>query len=100
MADVIWTSPAFLLLETLPDKTALELFRRAEMLRAFPKMGAAISGTRTVYSRYRQLICRKKYRIIYEIDEFDGNAYILIVQYCKQKLPDPRQLKRQMPNEN
>lgn len=99
MADVIWTSPAFLVLETLPFKVALDLFRKSEMLRKFPEMGGRLPSEKTAYVRYRQLIYRKNYRMIYEYDRDEDTAYVLAVQNCKQKLPTPRDLKRHLPYE-
>lgn len=97
MADITWTSPAFLALEALPDKIAFRIFGQVEMLRNFPQMGGPLPSERKAYARYRQLLYREAHRIIYEYDEIEDTVYVTSVQNCKQKLPSPRELKRQLP---
>ena len=98
MVNLIWTSPAFLFLETLPESQALGIFRQVEMLRVFPQMGGPLPSRKKAYSKYRQLIYRKHHRIIYEFDETDNTVYVSAVQNCKQRLPSPRNLRRQIPD--
>lgn len=76
MADLIWNSPAFLFLETLPETLAFSIFHQAEMLRVFPRMGGPLSNAKKAYSQYRQLIYKKRYRIIYEFDELEDTVYV------------------------
>lgn len=94
MAEVIWTSPGFLILETLPYKTALGIFRKTEMLSQFPQIGGPLPTSKKAYAKYRQLIYKSTHRIIYEYDQAENTAYIVALQSCKQKLPTPRELKR------
>lgn len=100
MIEVIWSSPAFLALEALPFTLALGIFRRAEMLKDFPKMGGPLPMNKKVYAKYRQLVYRKTHRIIYEYDEAENTVYVAAVQNCKQTLATPRELRRQMGNED
>ncbi len=97
MAGLIWNSPAFLFLETLPETLALSIFHQAEMLKVFPSMGGPLPNTKKAYSQYRQLIHQKRYRIIYEFDELEDTIYVSAVQSCKQRLPSPRSLARRTP---
>ncbi len=98
MVEIIWSSPAFLALEALPSTLALGIFRKAEMLKNFPKMGGPLLANKRVYARHRQLVYRKTHRIIYEYDEAENTVYVTAVQNCKQMLPAPRDLRRQIPN--
>lgn len=100
MTIVNWTSPAFLVLETLPYAIALGIFRKSEMLGKFPQMGGPLPSDRKAYAKYRQLVYRSTHRIIYEFDEAENIIYVVAIQNCKQKLPSPRQLKRQMPDDD
>jgi mRNA-degrading endonuclease RelE of RelBE toxin-antitoxin system len=97
MADLVWNSPAFLFLETIPEPLALAIFHQAKMLKAFPKMGGPLPNAKKGYSQYRQLVHKKRYRIIYEFDELEDTVYVSAVQSCKQRLPSPRSLTRQTP---
>ena len=98
MVEVIWTSPAFLALEAMPFTLALGIFRRAEILKDFPEMGGPLPANKRAYAKYRQLIYRRTHRIIYEYGEAENTVFVLAVQNCKQMLPAPRDLRRQMPN--
>lgn len=98
MVEIIWTSPAFLALEKLPFALAVGLFRKAEMLKDFPEMGGPLPTNKKGYAKYRQLVYRKTHRIIYEYSETENAVYVMAVQNCKQMLPAPSELRRQMPN--
>ena len=93
MPDIIWTSPAFRALENLPQAVAFGIIRQTDLLRAFPMLGPQLElpGLQI----YRQLIHRRRYRVLYEYDEFENNIYILAIQDCRQQFPQPRDLKRE-----
>src|SRR2546421_11865620 len=90
MADVIWTSPAFRVLEGLPQEIAFGIVRSTDRLRHFPEMGPAI----TSLPNYRQLIYRRRYRVIYRYEENENSVFLVNVQNCRQKLPSTRRLDR------
>lgn len=91
-------SPAFLVLESLPQGTAFGIVGLFDYLREFPEMGAPLGPRFPKLKGLRQLIYKSSIRIIYEYDEQDQTVYILSVQRCSQKIPDRRALKRQTPN--
>jgi hypothetical protein len=93
MVDLIWTSAAFLVLETLPQATAFGIVRQVDYLRRFPEMGAQIVRPRHL-SKYRQMIYKRTYRTIYRYDEIDNCVRVLHIQNCRQKLPTAQQLER------
>jgi mRNA-degrading endonuclease RelE of RelBE toxin-antitoxin system len=100
MAEIRWTTPAFAALETLPQGVAFEIVRRVDLLGNFPLGGASLQTDFDTLKPCRQLIVKRKYRVVYEYDEFDDAVYILAVQSCRQKLPSARDLKRRMPDED
>ncbi|MFT3742749.1 MAG: type II toxin-antitoxin system RelE/ParE family toxin [Pyrinomonadaceae bacterium] len=93
MTEIIWTSPAFLVLENLPQAAAFGIVRRVEYLRYFPQMGPVIIRPRKL-SKYRQLIFRHEYRIIYRFDADENCVRIVNIQSCRQKFPDANTLDR------
>ena len=101
MAEIVWTSPAFSQLEALPTVLAFEIVRRADALEAFPEMGAPVISADPGLRKCRQIIIRRRYRVVYEYDERDAKIFIFAVQHCRQRLPAGRDLKRrQAPDEN
>ncbi len=99
MADVIWTSVAFLVLETLPQATAFGIIRHTDYLRRFPKMGTQIVSPKHL-SNYRQLIYRKKYRTIYRFDETENCIRIVHLNNCRQKFPTASQIVRALKDQD
>jgi mRNA-degrading endonuclease RelE of RelBE toxin-antitoxin system len=97
MAEIEWTRPAFSNLERLPQVIAFEIVRRVDLLADFPESGASLQSESPLLKPCRQLIIKRKYRVVYEFDEFENTIYVLAVQNCRQKLPSARDLKRQMP---
>jgi mRNA-degrading endonuclease RelE of RelBE toxin-antitoxin system len=97
MAEIEWTIPAFASLEKLPQTIAFEIVRRVELLADFPESGASLQSELPLLKQCRQLVIKRKYRVVYEFDEFENTIYILAAQNCRQKLPTARDLKRQMP---
>ncbi len=95
MAEIEWTIPAFANLEKLPQMIAFEIVRRVDLLADFPDSGAPLQSESPSLKPCRQLIIKRKYRVVYEFDEFENTIYVLAVQNCRQKLPSARDLKRQ-----
>lgn len=60
MTDLVWTSAAFLELETSPQATAFGIVRQVDHLRRFPEMGSRVVRPRTL-SNYRLLIYKREY---------------------------------------
>lgn len=88
---------AFAVLESLPEITAFDLFSKLDKLAQFPQMGSPLGPRFPDLEGFRQLVYKRRLRIIYEFDEHDNIVYVLVIQNCKQKLPAPRELKRNMP---
>jgi mRNA-degrading endonuclease RelE of RelBE toxin-antitoxin system len=99
MAEIEWTSRAFRILETLPQGIAFEIIRQVDYLQQFPNLGVNLSSRFATLKDYRQIIIKRKYRVIYDYDDFEKMIYIVAVQDCRQHLPSPRDLKRQQANE-
>lgn len=94
MAEIVWTTPAFLVLEALPEDTAFGIIRQTDLLRKFPQMGSQLSSRFRSLQNYRQLVFRRRLRVIYEYNELENCVYLLLIQDCRQKLPTARDLKR------
>ncbi len=99
MAEIDWTSRAFRVLETLPQAIAFEIIRQVDYLQQFPNLGVNLSSRFVSLKDYRQIIIKRKYRVIYDYDDFEKMIYIVAVQDCRQQLPSPRDLKRQQADE-
>lgn len=94
MARIEWTSRAFAVLENLPQEIAFETIRQLDALAVFPELGVKMESRFPTLKHFRQLIIKRKYRVIYDFDRFENRIYILAVQNCRQQLPSPRDLKR------
>jgi mRNA-degrading endonuclease RelE of RelBE toxin-antitoxin system len=94
MIFIQWTSPAFRYLESLPQATAFGIIRQVDMLSRFPEMGAPLGTRFPQLDKYRQLVFKRRFRIVYDYDQKTETAYVLAVQSCRQKLPSLRDLKR------
>lgn len=94
MIAVEWTSRSFLVLETLPQETAFNIIRRVDLLSKFPEMGVLLKSRHLSVNDCRQLIINRNFRVIYDFDETESCIYILAIQNCRQRLPSPRDLKR------
>jgi mRNA-degrading endonuclease RelE of RelBE toxin-antitoxin system len=99
MVEIEWTSKAFLVLENLPQTIAFEIIRQVDYLQQFPQLGVNLESRFITLNNYRQLIIKRKYRVIYDYDEFERLIYILAIQNCRQELPSPRELKRKQESE-
>lgn len=94
MADIVWTTPAFLALEKLPEEIAFGIIRQTDYLRRFPQMGSTLLSRFKSLRRYRQLIYRRQFRIIYLYKEREDSVYIVSIQDCRRKLPTAQELKK------
>jgi len=98
MVDIEFTSTAFVALEALPQHIGFGIVSLSDYLRANPEMGRPVLIPHAPPGQYRLLTYRGTHRLIYEYDETDSCVYIGAVQDCRQKLPDARDLKRDMPD--
>ena len=98
MVDLIWTSAAFLALESLPQATAFGIVRQVDYLQQFPEMGSQILR-RDQVSNYRQLIYRRTYRTIYRFDKLRNCIYVVNLHNCRQRIPTDRKLDRSLKDE-
>lgn len=94
MIAVEWTSRSFLVIESLPQEIAFGIIRRIDLLLKFPQMGVRLKSRYSSLNHCRQLIINRNFRVIYDFDETESCIYILAIQNCRQKLPSPRDLKR------
>jgi mRNA-degrading endonuclease RelE of RelBE toxin-antitoxin system len=95
MIFIQWTNTAFNELEILPPEVSFEIIRRVDFLAQYPEMGALLEIRFPRLQGFRQLIIKRKIRVIYQINEDEETIYILAVQNCRQKFPPTRDLKRQ-----
>ena len=94
MASVKWASPAFEQLEALSERIAIEIIERVDLLSSFPEMGVSLNSRYPQLSNCRQLIIRRKHRLIYEYVASANTVYVLAVQHCRQQLPTAADLRR------
>lgn len=87
---------AFTFLEALPEQIAFDIFSKLDHLGEFPEMSSPLGVRFPHLDGFRQLICKRRIRIIYEYDEFDRTVYILTIKACRQLLPSARDLKRDL----
>jgi len=73
---------------------AFEIVRRVDALEKFPAMGARLESRFAALAGCRQIVVRRKFRVIYHYDEIENCIYILAIQDCRQRLPSARDLKR------
>lgn len=99
MIQVEWASRAFLALEQLPQAAAFDVIRRVDLLPEFPDIGAKLESRLASLKGYRQLVIKRKYRVIYDFDELENRIYILAVQNTRQQLPSNRDLTRDKPED-
>lgn len=87
---------AFESLETLPEAISFGVFAKIDQLRTFPEMGTPLGPRYPKLKAYRQILYKNSIRVIYEFDEVDKTVYVLMIQDCRQKMPQPRELKRDL----
>lgn len=86
-------------IEALPQEIAFEIVRQVDYLIQFPLLGVALETRFSTLAGHRQLIVRRKIRVIYDFDELKNRVYILAIQSCHQDLPSPRDLRRKQESE-
>ncbi len=94
MNFIQWTNSAFNELEVLPDEISFEIVRRVDFLAEFPEMGAPLESRFPRLKGLRQLIIKRNWRVIYDLEVEEETICILAVQNCRQKLPPMRELKK------
>ena len=93
-AEIVWAGPAFEELDKMPRPTAFEIVARVDALAMFPDMGPLIKSRFRELSACRQVIVRRRYRVVYEVDHALRVVTILAVQRCRQKHPSTRDLRQ------
>jgi plasmid stabilization system protein ParE len=94
MIHIMWSATAFAVLESLPPKTAFEILESTDRLAAFPELGVGLSQPYSKIGNCRQLIFRRKYRLVYLYEASEGEIKILLLQRCRQQLPTMTELRR------
>ena len=94
MIHIQWTNKAFNELELLSEEPAFHIIRQADSLKNFTEMGVLLKTINSKLKELRQLTIKRKWRVIYEFDEYEKTIFILSVQNCRQKLLSMRDLRR------
>ena len=94
MIHIQWTNKAFNELENLQQKISFEIIRQVDLLINFPEMGALLETNFPSLKGLRQLVIQRRWRVIYDFDDYEKTVYILAVQNCRQKIPSLRDLQR------
>lgn len=89
---------AFRILESLPQKIGFDLFQLIDTLSKFPEIGSPMGTRFPKYSAFRQLIYKRKLRIIYAYDRDSETVNVLSILDCRQTFPDPDTLTPDNPN--
>jgi hypothetical protein len=63
MFYIEWLTPAFEVLETLPQPMFVKIVRQVDLLNTFPEMGAALGPGFSRQGNYRQLVINRDYRV-------------------------------------
>jgi hypothetical protein len=87
MIHVRWSATAFGVLESLPQKTAFEILDSTDRLAVFPELGVALPQPYARFGNCRQLVFRRKDRLIYLCEAGEREIKILLLQQCRQQLP-------------
>jgi hypothetical protein len=96
MIHVRWSATAFGVLESLPQKTAFEILNSTDRLAVFPELGIALPQLYSRFGNCRQLVFRRKYRLIYLYEAGEREIKILLLQQCRQQLPTMAELHRSL----
>lgn len=94
MIHIEWTDLSFNELESLSQEIAFEIIRQTDLLKTFPEMGVLLKTENSKIVELRQIIIRRKWRVIYDFDDYEKIIYILAVQNCRQQIPAMRDLHR------
>lgn len=82
------------MLESLPQKTAFEILDPADKLASFPELGVSLRHLYSGLGNCRQLVFRRKYRLVYVYEEDKSEIRILMLQHCRLQLPTSADLHR------
>ena len=94
MLHIQWAATAFAALESLPQKIAFEILDRTDKLASFPEPGISLRELYPAFGNCRQLVFRRKYRLIHVYDPDEGEIRILMLQHCRRQLPTSADLHR------
>jgi|GEM_PF-2440037 len=94
MIHIQSTNTAFNELERLPDDISFRIIRQVSLLANYPKMGVFLESSFPNLKGLRQLIFKRKWRVIYDFDEYEKTIYVVGVQSCRRELPAMRDLYR------
>ncbi len=94
MIHIQWTNTAFKELEVLPQEISFDIIRNVDLLAKFPEIGSRLEANFVSLKELRQLIIKRKWRVVYDFDDFEKTVYIVSVQSCRRELPSMRDLKR------
>lgn len=94
MVHIRWSATAFAVLESLPQKTAFEILDRTDKLGSFPEIGVSLRHLYPRLENCRQMVFKRKYRLVYIYDPDEGEIRILMLQHCRQQLPTNADLHR------
>lgn len=96
MVEIEWTSPAFRVLEALPQRRAFAIVTRTDLLAEFPEQGPVLAGYHHFGNPFHQLIYAGSYRTIYLYSQAQNRVYIIALQHCRRKLPSSRELRNRL----
>ena len=94
MIQIGWSATAFAALESLPQKTAFEILDRTDKLASFPELGVSLRHLYPELGNSRQLVFKRKYRLVYLYDPDENEIRVLMLQHCRQQLPTHADLHR------
>ena len=94
MIQLRWAATAFAVLENLPPKIAFEILDRTDKLASFPEMGVSLRHLYPRFENCRQLVFKRKYRLVYAYEADESEIRILMLQHCRQQLPTSADLHR------
>ncbi len=94
MLNIQWSTTAFAMLESLPQKTAFEILNRTDKLASFPELVVSMRHLYPGLGNCRQLVFRRRYRLVYVYEEDESEIRILMFQHCRQQLPTSADLHR------
>jgi plasmid stabilization system protein ParE len=93
MVAIEWASPAFKVLETMPQRLAFQIVRRTDLLAEFPEQGAILPNNSYLDQPFRKLIHGATYRVVYWYNATQNRVIIVALQHCSQNIPAVRELR-------
>jgi mRNA-degrading endonuclease RelE of RelBE toxin-antitoxin system len=94
MVHIRWSATAFAALESLPQKTTFDILDRADKLGAFHELGGSLRQLYPRLGNCRQMVFKRRYRLVYVYDSDESEIKILMLQHCRQQLPTNADLHR------